>query len=142
MRHIETVVVRFSDTELCAPERIEEVGRELLAAVPPVAGQTLLLNFAVVKSISSAMIAKLVMLNKTCKAYSVRLKMCDVAPAIFDIFREAKLNKLFQIVGHVDDDPDAPDSVGCRLYVPDRPITRLITMKRIQLGDDAMGNEA
>ena len=46
---------------------------------------------------SSAMITKLVMLNKTCKAQEVNLKFCEVSPNVLEVFKITKLNKLFDI---------------------------------------------
>jgi anti-anti-sigma regulatory factor len=43
---------------------------------------------------SSAMITKLVMLNKGCKAQGVKLKLCEVSPNVMEVFKITKLNKL------------------------------------------------
>ncbi len=93
----EILVVGFLDSKILDSQRIEQVGRELQEVVPQAIHKKLLLNFNGVSFMSSAMITKLVMLNKTCKAQSVNLKFCDVSPNVLEVFKITKLNKLFDI---------------------------------------------
>ena len=89
----------FLDSKILDSQRIEQVGRELQDVVPQAIHKKLLLNFNGVSFMSSAMITKLVMLNKACKAASVNLKFCDVSPNVLEVFKITKLNKLFDIQG-------------------------------------------
>ena len=73
------------------------MGKELLEAVSTAANQKMLLNFQGVSFMSSAMITKLVTLNKTCKAKGVTLKFCEVSSNVMEVFKITKLNKLFDI---------------------------------------------
>ena len=93
----EILVVGFLDSKILDSQRIEQVGRELQEVVPQAIHKKLLLNFHGVSFMSSAMITKLVMLNKTCKAQSVNLKFCEVSPNVMEVFKITKLNKLFDI---------------------------------------------
>ncbi|WP_235908400.1 STAS domain-containing protein [Roseiconus nitratireducens] len=93
----EILVVGFMDSKILDSQRIEQVGRELQDAVPQAMHKKLLLNFRGVSFMSSAMITKLVMLNKTCKAQGVALKFCEVSPNVLEVFKITKLNKLFDI---------------------------------------------
>lgn len=93
----EVFVVGFADSKILDSQRIEQVGRELQETVPMAIQKKLLLNFRGVSFMSSAMITKLVMLNKTCKAQGVTLKFCDVSPNVLEVFKITKLNKLFDI---------------------------------------------
>ncbi|MCD0461628.1 STAS domain-containing protein [Roseiconus lacunae] len=93
----EVLVVGFMDSKILDSQRIEQVGRELQEAVPQAINKKLLLNFRGVSFMSSAMITKLVMLNKTCKAQSVNLKFCEVSPNVLEVFKITNLNKLFDI---------------------------------------------
>ena len=127
----EILIVGFSVKELHDPQLIERVGLELLGAVAQANDKRLAVDFTGVLSMSPAMITKLVMLNKECKAKSVHLKLYNPAPNIMEIFETTKLNKLFNIVYHLDDDPDDPDPVACRLYDPARASTRFITKRRV-----------
>lgn len=93
----EVLVVGFTDSKILDSQRIEQVGRELQEVVPQAIHKKMLLNFRGVSFMSSAMITKLVMLNKNCKAQGVNLKFCEVSPNVMEVFKITKLNKLFDI---------------------------------------------
>ena len=95
--HDEILVIGFTDSKILDSQRIEQVGKELQEAVPQAIHKKLLLNFRGVSFMSSAMITKLVMLNKGCKAQGVALKFCEVSPNVMEVFKITKLNKLFDI---------------------------------------------
>jgi anti-sigma B factor antagonist len=95
--HEEILVVGFTDTKILDSQRIEQVGKELQDYVPQAIHKKLLLNFNGVSFMSSAMITKLVMLNKGCKAQGVNLKLCEVSANVMEVFKITKLNKLFDI---------------------------------------------
>ncbi len=91
------MVVGFMDSKILDSQRIEQIGHELQEAVPQAIHKKLLLNFRGVSFMSSAMITKLVMMNKGCKAQGVVLKFCEVSPNVLEVFKITKLNKLFDI---------------------------------------------
>jgi len=93
----DVLVVGFTDSKILDSQRIEQVGKELQETVAQAADKKLLLNFRGVSFMSSAMITKLVMLNKKCKAQDVQLKFCEVSPNVMEVFKITKLNKLFDI---------------------------------------------
>ncbi len=93
----EILVVGFTDSKILDNQRIEQVGKELQEVVAQAIHKKLLLNFRGVSFMSSAMITKLVMLNKKCKAQGVGLKFCEVSPNVMEVFKITKLNKLFDI---------------------------------------------
>ena len=93
----EVLVVGFTDSKILDSQRIEQVGKELQDAVALAVEKKMLLNFRGVSFMSSAMITKLVMLNKTCKAKEVNLKFCEVSPNVMEVFKITRLNKLFDI---------------------------------------------
>lgn len=78
---------------------IERIGAELQAAVLEAAAtRKLVLNFQQVQFMSSAMLGKLVLLQKKCKTDKVALKLCGISPNVMEVFTITKLNKLFEIV--------------------------------------------
>ena len=98
----EVLIVGFTDSKILDSQRIEQVGRELQEVVPQAIHKKLLLNFRGVSFMSSAMITKLVMLNKSCKTQTVTLKFCEVSPNVLEVFKITKLNKLFDIQAEED----------------------------------------
>ena len=93
----EILVAGFTDSKILDSQRIDQVGKELQESIALAAHKKLLINFSGVSFMSSAMITKLVMLNKTCKAQGIALKFSDVSPNVLEVFKITKLNKLFDI---------------------------------------------
>ncbi len=92
--------VGFLNSELRGGEQIQHIGRELQEAAAQAVHKKLLLNFENVSFMSSDMIRKLVMLDKTCKTSSIQLRLCNLAPNVREIFKITKLDKMFSIEGN------------------------------------------
>lgn len=94
----DVLLVYFTDAKILDEARISQIGQELMAAATS-AGQKkkMVLNFHGVQFMSSAMIGKLVLLNKKCKTDEVLLKMCTISPNVMEVFKITKLNKVFEI---------------------------------------------
>lgn len=93
----EVIVVYFLDGKILDSQRIEQVGRELQDAVPQAIHKKMVLNFKGVTFMSSAMITKLVQVNKACKAQGVALKFCELSDNVLEVFKITNLTKLFDI---------------------------------------------
>ncbi len=93
----EVLVVGLTDSKILDSQRIELIGRELQATVSQAIHKKMVVSFSGVSFMSSAMITKLVMLNRSCKAQGVKLKFCDVSPNVMEVFKITNLNKLFDI---------------------------------------------
>lgn len=92
------LVVYFTDTKILEEAKIQKVGGELIEAAGAAAtGKKMVLNFTGVGYMSSAMIGKLVLLNKKCKTDGIDLKLCDIAGNVGEVFKIMKLNKVFDI---------------------------------------------
>lgn len=92
------LVVYFNETKILDEAKIQKIGAELIEAAGAAAsGQRLLLNFTGVGFMSSAMIGKLVLLNKKCKTDGVTLKLCEISGNVSEVFKIMKLNKVFDI---------------------------------------------
>ncbi len=92
------LVVYFTETKILDESKIQKIGTELIAAADKAAAdKRLLLNFTGVGFMSSAMIGKLVLLNKKCKTDDIALKLCGIAGNVSEVFKIMKLNKIFQI---------------------------------------------
>jgi anti-sigma B factor antagonist len=107
-------------------EMIQEAGRELTDLVEAAAEtKKLLLSFEGVEVMSSAMIFKLVLLNKLAKPCGVKLRFCDISPNVLEVFKITKLNRVFRILSSEDDDDpdddDGPGSAGVFAKLPKRP---------------------
>jgi anti-anti-sigma regulatory factor len=83
------LIVRFLNSRLVAEDVVSGVGRELLEQAGEAAayGGKLVLSFKGVVSVSSHMLGRLVILHKRCRDLGVELKLCEMSPDVYDVFR-------------------------------------------------------
>lgn len=93
----EVLIVYFADAKILDDARIQQIGKDLTEMVTKAEHQKMLLNFQNVGFMSSAMIGKLILLSKKCKADAVDLRLCNIMPNIMEVFKIMKLNKVFDI---------------------------------------------
>ena len=91
------LVLQFADTKILDESTIDQIGKELSEACEQAASKKLLLNFKGVSFMSSAMIGKLVLLNKKCKSAEINLKLCAISENVMEVFKIMRLNKVFDI---------------------------------------------
>jgi anti-anti-sigma factor len=91
------LVAYITESKLLDENKIAQIGQDLLEAVDQAAEKKLLLNFRGVSFMSSAMIGKLVLLNRKCREQQVQLKLCNIDPNIAEVFKIMQLNKVFDI---------------------------------------------
>ena len=90
-------VVEFSDRKILDELSISEIGDELNELVGKEPGIKLLLNFQAVEHLSSAALGMLITLNKKVGDKSGALKLSDISPQIYEVFKITRLNEVFDI---------------------------------------------
>jgi anti-sigma B factor antagonist len=94
----EVLVVGFNQASILDQAIIDAIGVELdQAALEASGNRKMLLNFQNVEYMSSAMLGKLIKLQKRCKNDKTKLKLCSIAPNPLDVFKITNLDKLFEI---------------------------------------------
>jgi len=93
----EVLVVNFNDAKILDEAKIQQIGKELMDKVGETTDKKLLLNFDSVTFMSSAMIGKLILLNKKCKADDINVKMCNISPNVMEVFKLMRLNKILDL---------------------------------------------
>jgi anti-sigma B factor antagonist len=91
------LVVQFADTKILDEGTIDQIGKEFGQACDQATTKKLLVNFRGVSFMSSAMIGKLVLLNKKCKSDGINLKLCGISENVMEVFKIMRLNKVFDI---------------------------------------------
>ena len=91
------LTIRMLDERLVDPEQLKRNFEDLYALVGKSDEQQVVLDFSAVKFMASAMLGKLVALQKKCQEYKAKLKLCSVAPDILEVFKITKLHKVFDI---------------------------------------------
>ena len=93
----DVTVVQFVDRKILDEANIQELGQELFELIEEQGKKNLLLNFLNVEFLSSAALGKLITLDKKVKTHAGRLKLSNIRPEIYEVFKITKLNKLFDI---------------------------------------------
>ena len=91
------LVVKFTKAKILDEPTIEQIGKELNEAIGKAPEAKIVLNFAGVSFMSSAMIGKLVSFNNKCKTSDVKLKLCSISDNVMEVFKITRLNKVFDI---------------------------------------------
>lgn len=90
-------IVRFKDEKVMDPERIEQLGQELLSIAEDHDGSLLMIDFDRVRFFSSAAINKLIVLEKRIGASGKRMRLSNLQSEVRDLFSFTNLDKLFDI---------------------------------------------
>ena len=93
----DVTVVNFTDRKILDEQNIQAIGEQLFSLVDELGRRKILLNFSNVEYLSSAALAKLIILNKKVQEVDGRLILCNIDPQIYEVFEITKLNKLFNI---------------------------------------------
>ncbi len=90
-------VVEFADRKILDEVSISEIRDELTKLASSADAIKILLSFKHVEHLSSAALGVLITLNKQVAEKNGRLKLSDIAPQIYEVFKITRLNKLFDI---------------------------------------------
>ncbi len=99
VRDVENVVVaEFIQSSILDETAIDRVGKEFEQLVLEAStAKKLLLDFRAIEYMSSAMIGKLILLNRNCKNAKIRFKVCNVTGNIAEVFQIMKIGKVIEI---------------------------------------------
>ncbi len=90
-------VVGFADRKILEELSIREIEDEIGQLIDGHPDKNLLLSFKNVDHLSSAALGMLITLNKKMSDQTGKLKLSDISPQIFEVFKITRLNKLFDI---------------------------------------------
>jgi anti-sigma B factor antagonist len=91
------LTVRIQDERLVDPEQLRRLFEDVNTLIGKSDSEQIILDFSGVKFMASSMLAKLVALQKQVQDFRAKLKLCCVAPEIYEVFKITKLHKLFDI---------------------------------------------
>ena len=90
-------MVRFLDRKIVDPTVIEEVADEMFTLLDKDKFKNVILNFEGVEFLGSAMLNKLIMMDKKVKAGGGKLLMCSLRDEIMEVFKITRLDRVFTI---------------------------------------------
>lgn len=91
------LVVEFTDVQILDATVIEQMHRDLMGALEKAREKRMLLDFSHVQFMSSAALGMLIRVHKKCKELKIALKLCSIAPQIYQVFRVTNLDRVFDI---------------------------------------------
>lgn len=90
-------IVEFLDRKILDELCILEIQEELSRLVEPNPGGKLVLSFKSVEHLSSAALGMLITLRKKVEEGGGRLRLSDINPQIYEVFKITRLNEVFDI---------------------------------------------
>ena len=91
------LTISFVPNEILDALLIGQIQDELLAILKQTEKPNVLLDFRAVRFLSSAALGMLIRAYKRCDEARVRLKLCNLAPSIREVFKITRLDKTFEI---------------------------------------------
>lgn len=95
----DVTVARFARRTILESDAIEAIKERLLVLMAEEGHHKLVLNFARVESLTSAMLGTFVSLNQKIEAGGGRLAFCQVDPFLMEIFKIFNIPQLVRIFG-------------------------------------------
>ena len=90
-------IITFSEHDLVAEGAIHDISEQLTALADGLPSTDVLINFRGVRLMSSSVLAVLLKFARRMKARQGRLKLCGLAPDLFEVFRLTRFDRLFEI---------------------------------------------
>jgi anti-anti-sigma regulatory factor len=93
----DVALVRFERRRILTEETIDTVAAQLFSLVEHAQQRKLILNFANIDRLASAMLGKLVLLQKNLQTVGGRVVLCHIAPHLYEIFTLLKVPRVLRI---------------------------------------------
>lgn len=94
----DVAVVGFATSRILDQSNVQQLGEEFDSLVDQLKFGKIVLNFAGVTYMSSAVMGKLVSLLKKTQAAGGKLRLCGIADSIYEIFEIMRFDKMFKIL--------------------------------------------
>ncbi|MFA5423297.1 MAG: STAS domain-containing protein [Phycisphaerae bacterium] len=98
----EATIVTFLDEKILEEKDVRELDEALASLIEQANGINLVLNFANVRFMSSAVLGLLIKVSKRVYEHGGRLALCAISPKIYEIFKITRLTKIFDVYRDTD----------------------------------------
>ncbi len=95
-------IVSFTDEKILEERDIKALQESIMSVVEQTERIKLILDFGNVQFLSSAVLGLLIRLSKRIYEHEGQLKLCNITPRIFEIFKITRLTKTFDIYKDVE----------------------------------------
>ncbi len=91
------VIIKFADEKILEDKDIAAVQEAVMSVVEQTQRINLVLDFSNVKFLSSAVLGFLIRVSKKVYERDGQLRLCNINPKIYEIFKITRLTKVFDI---------------------------------------------
>ncbi len=98
----DATIVTFVDEKILEEMDIQALQASIMSVVEEVERINLILDFSNVQFLSSAVLGLLMRISKKVYERGGQLKLCNISPRIYEIFKITRLNQIFDIHEDVD----------------------------------------
>ncbi len=91
------VIIKFADEKILEDKDIAAVQEAIMSVVEQTQRINLVLDFSNVKFLSSAVLGLLIRVSKKVYERDGQLRLCNINPKIYEIFKITRLTKVFDI---------------------------------------------
>ncbi len=95
-------IVTFTDEKILEEMDIQALQESMMSVVDQAERINLILDFGNVRFLSSAVLGLLIRISKRIYEHDGQLRLCNINPKIFEIFKITRLNKIFDIYKDVE----------------------------------------
>lgn len=90
-------VVAFTDDKILEDTDVRALRESIEAVIEQAGGLHLVLDFRHVRFLSSAVLGLLIRINKRVREQGGQLKLCNIHPGIYEVFKITRLTNVFEI---------------------------------------------
>ncbi len=90
-------IITFTDEKILEETDIQAILKSIMSVVEQTERINLILDFQNVRFLSSAVLGLLIRISKRIYEHDGQLKLCNINPKIYEIFKITRLNKVFDI---------------------------------------------
>jgi anti-sigma B factor antagonist len=95
-------IMRFTDEKILEEKDIKALQDSIMSVIEQAARINLILDFANVRFLSSAVLGLLIRVSKRIYENDGQLGLCNISPKIYEIFKITRLTKTFDIYNSVE----------------------------------------
>ncbi len=96
------VIITFTDEKILEEKDIQALQESVMSVVEQAERINIILDFCNVRFLSSAVLGLLIRVSKKIYEQDGKLKLCNINPKIYEIFKITRLTKIFDIYEDVE----------------------------------------
>ena len=95
------IIITFTDEKILEEQDIEAIQESIASVIEQTERINLILDFCNVRFLSSAVLGLLIRVSKKVYERDGQLRLCNINPKIYEIFKITRLTKIFDIYSDI-----------------------------------------